>query len=260
MGGEADGVEGVRAAVRTAIKHGADYIKVMATGGSTPNTFPFLPSYTPEELRAIADEAHRFDRLTGVHCRCTTGVVYALDAGMDMLIHCTMREADGSWKFRPDVAERIASAGVWVNPTLHVVRSIYWALREKREREGPSPELDAKIEEARQTWESQLQNSRLLIEAGVNKMVAGGDTGWAYFRFGEFAYEIEALHLAGLTPMQAILSATRDAATSLGVGELVGTLEPGKEADILVVEGNPLDDLLSLFKVEAVFKAGELVR
>ena len=258
MGGEADGIEGVRAAVRHAIKHGADYIKVMATGGSTPNTFPFLPSYTPEELRAIADEAHRFDKLTGVHCRCTAGVVHALDAGMDMLIHCTLREADGSWKFHPDVAERIASAGVWVNPTLHIVRTIYWTLRDKREREGPSPGLDADIEEAKGTWESQLENSRLLIKAGV-KMVAGGDTGWGHFPFGDFAYEIEALHLAGLTPMQAILSATRDAAASLGMGELVGTLEPGKEADVLVVEGNPLDDLSSLFKVQAVFKAGELV-
>ncbi len=258
MGGEADGADGVRTAVRYAIKQGVDYIKVMATGGSTPNTFPFLPSYTLEELRSIVDEAHRFGKLVGVHCRCTAGVVNVLDAGAEMLIHCTLREADGSWRFRPDVAERIAEAGVWVNPTLHVVRGIYWALRDRREAEGPSPELDADMEAAKKDWEDQLENCRQLIKAGV-RMVAGGDTGWSYFRFGEFAYEVEALHLAGLRPMEALLSATRDAAASLGMADLVGTLEAGKEADILVVKGNPLDSLLELLGVEAVFKGGERV-
>jgi imidazolonepropionase-like amidohydrolase len=258
MGGEADGVDGVRKATRNVIKEGADYVKVMATGGSTPNTFPFLPSYTPEELRTIADEAHHLGKLVGVHCRCTEGVIRALDAGMDMIIHCTLREPDGSWKFRPDVAERLAKAAVWVNPTLHVVRSIYWALQEQRDILGPDPDLNDMVDAARKDWEAQLENCRKLVEAGV-KLVAGGDTGWAHFEFGTFAYEIEAMHQAGMTTMQALISATRDSASSLGLGDLIGTLEPGKEADILVVEGNPLDDLDDLFNVEAVFQGGIMV-
>jgi imidazolonepropionase-like amidohydrolase len=258
MGGEADGVDAVRAAVRNAIKQGVDYIKVMATGGSTPNTFPFLPSYSVEELCAIADEAHRFGKLTGVHCRCTAGVVNSLDAGLDMIIHCTLREPDGAWKFDPRVAERLAESGNWVNPTVHVVRSIYWALLEQQELEGSTPELEARLAQARQDWEAQLENTRHLIEAGV-KIVAGGDTGWAHFPFGEFVFEIDALCEAGMSPKQAILAATRDAAISLGMGGQVGTLEPGKEGDILVVDGNPLEDIEDLFNVEAVFLGGELV-
>lgn len=175
-----------------------------------------------------------------------------------MLIHCTLREADGSWRFRLDVAERIAETGMWVNLTLHVVRGTYWALRDRREAEGPSPELDADMEAAKKDWEDHLENCRQLIKAGA-RMVAGGDTGWSYCRFGEFAYEVEALHLAGLRPMEALLSAMRDAAASLGMADLVGTLEAGKEADILVVKGNPLDNLLELLNVEAVFKGGERV-
>ncbi len=259
MGGEADGVRGVRKAVRSAIKEGADYIKIMATGGSTPNSFPLRPSYTISELRAIVDEAHRFGKLTGAHCRCTAGVIGALDAGVDMLIHCDLQEPDGSWKFRPEVAERIAKGGVWVNPTLHVVRSIYWGACERMEREGPSAELDSELAEAKELWEGHRENFRLLRAAGV-KAVAGGDTGWGYVRFGEFCYEIEAMHTeGGLTPMQAILSATRHAAHSLEMGDEVGTLEPGKKADILVVEGNPLEDLMDLMKVKAVFKSGNRI-
>jgi len=259
MGGEADGVEKLREAVRQLIKHGADYIKIMATGGSTPNSFPYRPSYTNEELRAIVDEAHRFGKLTGAHCRCTAGIASALDAGVDMLIHCDFQEADGSWEFRPEIAERIAKAEIWVNPTLHVVRSIFLRERDRKMREGPSLEIEAALSEARGLWEGHRENFRRLREAGV-KVVAGGDTGWGYVPFGDFAYELEALHgEGGLSPMEAIIAATHSAADALGVVDKVGTLEPNKEADVLVVAGNPIDNIMDLMNVKAVFKAGKRV-
>ncbi len=259
MGGEADGIDGVRKAVRQVIKAGADYIKVMASGGETPNTFPLLPSYTLEELRVLVDESHRFSKLTAAHCTCTSAVVNALEAGIDMLIHCPLRESDGSWKPQPDIIERIAKAGVWVNPTLHSPRSRYLALCNRQEKEGPNPELDVEIAELKQRLENKNENVRQMRNAGV-KLVAGSDNGWGYSRFGEFVYEIEAMHRAGLSPMEVILSATHYAADSLGFGDIVGTLEPRKEADILVVEGDPFKDIMDLMNVKAVFKAGDRIR
>src|SRR5262249_25606219 len=85
LGGEADGVEGVRQAVRQLVKQGADWIKAMATGGGTLNTRPYQASFTIEELRAIVEEGHRAERLVGIHCTGTPGIVNALDAGADMI-------------------------------------------------------------------------------------------------------------------------------------------------------------------------------
>lgn len=257
MGGEADGVDGVRKAVRHVIKEGADYIKVMATGGGTPGTFPFLPSYTREELRAAVDEAHHYEKLAGVHCLCTAAIENAVEAGADILFHCTFREPDGTFKFRPDLAERIAKAGIWVNPTLHVIRSRYWAMRNRREREGPSPKLDAELHNVKIYWENWRKHFKQLLKAGIK--MAGADSGWENVRFGEFVYEIEAMQKGGLSTMEAIVSATQNAAESMGMGNLVGTLQPQKEADILVVRDNPLEDIMNLMQVEAVFKAGEKV-
>ena len=95
-----------------------------------------------------------------------------------------------------------------------------------------------------------------MISDGV-KLVAGDDAGWEYTRFDEFAFEVEAMHLAGLSPIKAFQSATRDAAQSIGMDKIVGTIEEKKQADILIVEGDPLKDLMNLRKVRAVFKAGE---
>ena len=258
MGGEADGLDGVRKAVRQLIGKGADYIKVMASGGETPSSFPFLPSYTLQELEAIVDEAHRFGKLVAAHCTCTQAVVNALEAQVDMLIHCHLRESNGSWNYQPKIVERIAKAEVWVNPTIHLARMKYRVLLDRRDRKIASPELDEQLAEAKESWVKRCEFFRHMVDNGV-KVVAGGDTGWGYVRFGNFVYEIEAMQEAGLSTMRAIQSATRDAAKSMGMDNTVGTLEIGKEADILIVEGDPLKQIADLINVKAVFKAGERV-
>jgi len=258
MGGEADGIDGVRRATRQLIKEGADFIKVMATGGSTLTSDPYRPAYTVEELRAIADEAHRRNRVVATHCRCTRGMSNVLEAGLDIIIHGFFADEDSVRRFDPRVAERIAKQGVWVNPTLHIGRSRIWQLRAKKEREGLTEEEEGLLSRAQEGYEISLQECRQLIESGV-KLVGGSDCGWGVYPFGQFAHEISSLAEAGLTPLQAILAGTSSCAEALGILRRVGTLEARKEADLLIVEGDPTRDITSLSKVVAVFKGGQKV-
>ena len=258
MGGEADGVDGVRSKVRSLIKRGADWIKVPATGGSTRTSFPHRPAYTVEELRAICDEAHNFGKLVGAHCRNTAGIVNCLDAGVDMIIHVWFREADGSFNFQQDVAERIAREGRLVNSTLHVGRSRVEALTEKVKCSGdPADKLE--LEEAKRSSEIQMEHTRRLDQMGVS-LIPGTDSGFSWFPFGGFAYELESLVQLGFTPMRAIRTATREASQAIGVSDIVGTLEVGKEADLLVVAGNAAEDINALHNVLAVFQGGVHVK
>ena len=258
MGSEADGVDGVRRETRRLIKEGADFIKVMATGGSTLTSDPYRPAYTVEELRTIVEEAHRRNTVVASHCRCTSGMINVLEAGIDVIIHGFFAGEDGIRRFDPRTAERIAEQGVWVNPTLHIGRARIWQLRAKREQEGLTEEEVELLTRAEDGYEKSLEQSAQLIEAGV-KLVAGSDCGWGVYPFGQFAREMGSMVEAGLTPMQAILAGTRDCAEALGVSDAVGTVEAGKEADLLIVEGDPSVDIADLGKVVAVFRGGRKV-
>ncbi len=258
FGSEADGVDGVRKAVRQLVKEGADYIKITATGGSTGTSLPLRPSFNVDELRAIVEEAHKFGRLTAAHCVSTQGIINCLDAGVDMLIHCVFREPDGSYNFREDVAERIARQGVWVNPTLAQGMIRLRALQDKAQEQGLTERERLELEQMKVTCDSRMEHFGRMVALGV-KMACGSDSSWAWYPMGSFQHEVAAHAQGGMGNMKAILSATRDNAVALDVHQKVGTLEPGKEADVLVVEGDPLEDIKHLWKVSAVFQAGRPV-
>ncbi len=150
FGSEADGEVAVRAEVRKLLKEGADYIKIVASGGSTRTSDPNRASYTVAELAAMTDEARRHGKLTAAHCTSAESIQNCLDAGVDMIIHCIFTEPDGTFRFRPDLVERLAAAKAWVNPTLYVMKAGIERLREAREREGRlTPELVAQLEQSR---------------------------------------------------------------------------------------------------------------
>ena len=107
FGGEVTGPTEARAMVRRHVKAGADYIKITATGGSTRTSFPLVSAFNLDELTAIVREAHKFGKLTATHCLSTQGIIDSLEAGVDMIIHCVFTDADGTDRFREDVAERI---------------------------------------------------------------------------------------------------------------------------------------------------------
>ncbi|MEE9262366.1 MAG: amidohydrolase family protein [Dehalococcoidia bacterium] len=253
---EADGVEGVRVAVRQLIKDGADHIKIMASGGGTAITDNRKASYSVEELRAIVDEAHNFGKLTTAHCLATQSLTNALDAGVDMIEHAGFIEPDGSYKFYPDIAERIAKQGVYVSPTVQTgyrQREVLLA----REMERPlSVEEQKRLDGLKAKCESQLDFlGRMWKEWGIS-IISGTD---AIQIFGDYCLGLELMSAAGMSNMDVIKGSTSTAAKSIGAGHLFGTVEAGKEADLIVVDQDPLQDIRALRSMAMVMRAGEQI-
>ena len=213
-----------------------------ATGGTTLGTYPELPAYNLDELQALTWEAHKFKRLVAAHAHATEGIINSLEAGIDMIIHCTFREADGSARYREDVAARIAEAGAWVNPTLYQVTGAgpRLDLAEKEGDTGLTDEEQERYDGLKRQCEDRLINMRKMAEAGV-KFVTGTDCGWGPMPFDRIFSEMDLMVQGGLSTRQAVLSACRDAADSLGLLDTIGTLEPGKEADVAVFGGKPYE-------------------
>jgi imidazolonepropionase-like amidohydrolase len=248
--GEADGPDGVRQAVRTLCKEGADLIKVMVTGGGTPGTNGRRPSYTQAELDAIVDEAHARERRVWGHCTATAGIERALSAGFDVIAHCQFFEPDGTLAFDERLAHRIADQGVYVNPTLQINRILL------------SDRVPAERRPGLAAWTSHYpdfaRNVVKLRDLGV-RLICGSDCGWGYLTFDEGWLELEALVAAGLTPLEALTSATGTAADALGLGAETGSLCPGHAADLLVVAGDPTADIGAMRAVRAVWRGGTRV-
>ena len=259
FGSEADGEAAVRAEVRKLLKEGADYIKIVASGGSTRTSDPNRASYTVAELVAMTDEAHRHGKLTAAHCTSAQAVQNCLDADVDMIIHCIFTEPDGTYRFRPDLVERLVAAKAWVNPTLYVMKAGIERLREAREREGQlTPDLVAKLEDSRRALDVRVDAVRRMSEAGV-RMTAGSDSPWGWYAPGEFVHEIHMLAQAGLSYSDAIVAGTAGAADSIGVGGLAGRLAPGRLADLMVVRGDPTREITALWNVLDVYQAGRRI-
>jgi imidazolonepropionase-like amidohydrolase len=259
FGSEADGEVAVRAEVRKLLKEGADYIKIVASGGSTRTSDPNRASYGVPELAAMTDEARRHGKLTAAHCTSAQSIQNCLDAGVDMIIHCIFTEPDGTYQFRPDLVERLVAAKAWVNPTLYVQKAAIERQREAREREGRlTPELEAQFEASRRALDVRVDAVRQMSEAGV-LMTAGSDSPWGWYAPGEFVHEIHMLARAGLSYTDAIVAGTAGAADSIGVGAVAGRLLPGRLADVLVVRGDPTREITDLWNVLDVYQAGRRI-
>ena len=254
FGTTATGPTECRAAVRQLIKEGADFIKVTATGGSTRTSHPSRPSFNIDEFSAITDEAHKFGKHVCAHCTSSGGMENALEAGIDTMIHGVHRDFNGNDSYRPDISERIAEQGVFVNPTLG-----QGLARIRQLEDNPDLVLETEdIDVMRSGSEVRMDHVARMRDAGV-VMVAGSDSAWANYPMGDFQTEIEAHVMAGMSNMEAIVSATRDSAVSCRVDDIVGTLEVGKQADVLVVDGDPTRDIADLRNVHDVFLAGSKI-
>jgi len=240
----ADGVDACRAAVRTHARDGADLIKICTSGGvlSIGDRSEWR-NYTAAETSAIVDEAHALGMRVSAHAHTRAGIAQALDAGVDSIEHGSQLDEA--------LAARMAEAGTRLCATLAIHEQIHLHGSER----GVPAESLAKAEAL---YEPRKRAVRVAKAAGV-RIVCGTDSS-SVLPFGLHAWELELLcRDAGLTPLEAIVAATRDAAEAVGLGERTGTLEPDKWADLIVVDGDPLQDVTVLRdpeRIRTVFREG----
>jgi imidazolonepropionase-like amidohydrolase len=241
--GAADGVEQVQHKVREIIKYGADVIKVCATGGVlSKGDDPNASQYTLEEMKAIVADAHRLGRKVAAHAHGAQGVIWASEAGVDSVEHGHLMN---------DAAiATLKKNGTYLVPTLYLVD---WQ-RENVARANLPDYAKRKMEMVSEVGKN---NAKKAFAAGV-KIGLGTDA--AVYPHGLNAHELAVYVGLGMTPLQAIQSATINDAELLGWSDKIGTIEPGKWADIIAVDGDPLQDVNTLQHVKFVMKGGEVVK
>jgi imidazolonepropionase-like amidohydrolase len=236
--GNANSASEVRERVRALAGQRVDVIKMFATGAIlTHNSNPSAREATPEELAAAADEAHNFGLKLAVHAHGAEGIKAAVRAGAASIEHGTLMDDEGRALMKQH--------GTYLVPTL-----------ETRECVGENypPEFVAK---AKQIMSFQLQNFRKAVEAGV-KIAFGTDIGVC--PFGRNGREFNLMVQNGMTPMQAIQSATVGGADLLGIADKLGSIKQGKLADLIAVHGDPLSNIRLLEDVRFVMKQGEIYK
>jgi imidazolonepropionase-like amidohydrolase len=241
-GGEASDEAGMRSVVQRQVEHGADWIKVMATGGVlTRGSSSRQPQFDAEQLGFVVDEAQRHGRRVAAHCHATSGIRSAAEAGVATIEHCSWAGDEGFGSdLDPDVVGLIAERGSWVSPTVNA---------------GWRRFLDGG-ERGQRFADGMRQCFRELRRAGV-RLVASTDAGIPNVRHDGLPAALQVFaELAELSPVETLRAATSDAALALGIAEVTGALEPGLEADLLVSDGDPLSDLAALERPLAVMAAG----
>jgi imidazolonepropionase-like amidohydrolase len=237
LGLEADGETAVRAAARRELKAGANCLKIMATGGRmTPGTNTTAAQYSVAELQAAVEEARRAHVPLAAHALGTEGIRNAVAAGVTTIEHCNWLGPDGSVLFDESVAQRMADQGTAVVATLVPLQRSAAALRD-----------------------AIMTCMRRMHTLGV-RFVAGTDAGTSLNPFDSLAAELEILvSEVGMTPLEAIRSATGAAAETLGLQATIGTLENGRYADLIALGGDPSLRIQDLRAPKVVVKGGRVV-
>jgi imidazolonepropionase-like amidohydrolase len=247
VGLEANGVDAVRKAAREQIKAGVDIVKLMATGGVlTPDVEPGSEQLTEAELKAGVEEAHKAGRKTATHAMGTKGILNALRAGIDSIEHGVYLDEEA--------VSLMVEKNVPLIPTLSALFNIL--------NKGIEAGIPAfAVEKTLKVKPFHLESIRMAREAGVS-IAMGTDAGTPFNIHGDNLRELKLLVDCGFSPMDAIEAGTRIAAQVLGMENQLGTIEEGKLADLVLIEGNPLEDIEILLKrelIRLVIKGGKNV-
>ena len=249
MGGEAASEDELRRAVRERAERGAAVVKIMASGGvMTPGTDMLTPQFTVPQLRVVVAEAHRLGLPVTAHAHALPAVEAAVAAGVDGIEHCSCLTATGSRR-PPELLERLVAAGIYVCPTLGRLPGL-----------DPPPRVQAALEAVHGTYEQHLPHVAELVRAGI-VLLAGTDSGIGPSkRHGLAPFGLADLVTAcGLPPADALAAATGVAARACGLDDRTGRLAPGLDADLLMVDGDPLTDITALQRPRLVVSRGREV-
>lgn len=243
LGGAASGKAALRAAVRERAERGVDVIKVMASGGNmTPGSLAHEPQFTAESLRAIVDEAHCHGLPVTAHAHSARSIADAVNAGVDGIEHATFMTADGidapEALIRAIAAQRIA---------------VGWTVGR-----DPGPDAPVYPQIARRMASLGAARRRLYESGAV--LVPGSDAGVSPAKPHDvLPYAPEDLAAAGMSPAEILWAMTSRAAQGCGLGHRKGRIAPGFDADIIAIDGNPLEDLAAIRRLRAVYSGGRAV-
>jgi len=241
--GVADGPWAARAKVREVVKYGADVVKICASGGVlSKGDQPGTAQYSPEEMKALIEEAHRLGRKVAAHAHGTQSIKEAILAGIDSVEHASLIDDEGI---------RLAKEhGTFL--VMDIYNDDY--ILQQGEKVGMLPES---IEKEKKLGRLQRENFQKAVKAGA-KMAFGTDGG--VYPHGDNAKQFAYMVQYGMTPMQAIQAATVNAAELAGWSDRVGSIEAGKFADVIAVAGDPLADIRALENAAFVMKGGAVVK
>ena len=244
MGREVDGPDEARKGAREQLKAGADIIKVMATGGiMTPGVDPGSAQLTFEELRAAVEEAQKAGKLTATHAQGTAGIKNAIRAGIGSIEHGFFLDSEA--------IDMMLERQIFFVPTLSAVCEVI--------DKGPGFGIPAfMIEKAQRASDAHLDSFRRAREAGL-RIAAGNDGGTPFNRADNLASELERMVAAGMSPVEALVTAHSAAAELLRLAEQIGSVEPRKLADLVVLDADPQADISAVRQVHMVIKAGQVV-
>jgi len=239
--GIADGPDAIRKAVRFEVKNGADVIKAAVSGGVLSLADEVdTPQLTPAEMAALVDESHRLRKKVAVHCHGDQAAKEAIEAGVDSIEH-------GSF-MKPETLTLMKNKGTYLTPTLMATEWIMSKI------DNYPPALQAKAKAAAAARSDMFRNA---VKMGI-KISFGTDA--AVFPHGQNAKEFKLMVDLGMQPIDALKTATGNAADLFGVAQKTGTLEKGKFADVIAMPGDPTADITATERVSFVMKEGKIIR
>ena len=245
VGREADGPDDVRKAVREQLKAGADVIKLIATGGvMTPGVEPGSPQLTRDEMRAAVEEARKAGRFTAAHAQGAAGIADAVEAGITTIEHGIF--------LTDEIIASMKRKGVFLVPTLAAPAAIAAGGLA-----AGIPEFMVRKSEA--VIPHHIASFQRAAKAGV-RIAAGADSGTPLNVHGSLLPELQLMVLHGMSPLEAIRSATSVAAEALGLGGETGRVAAGYSADLLAVAGQPAERITALGDVRLVLARGGIIR
>jgi imidazolonepropionase-like amidohydrolase len=244
LGREADGPDDARKAVREQLKAGADVIKIIATGGvMTPGVEPGSPQMTLEEMRAAIEEARKAGRRTAAHAMAATGISEAIDAGITSIEHGVF--------LTEEIVAHMRRDGTFLVPTLNAPTAIAAG--------GIAAGIPQfMVRKSEQVVPAHVASFQLAHRAGV-RIAAGADSGTPLNFHGSLLPELALMVKYGMTPLEAIRSATVTAADCLGLGEVTGRVAPGYAADLIAVAGDPAERIDALVDLKLVLVNGRAI-